>query len=574
MPSLTFSTEGLAIRATPELAFDAGQGLHAKVNKNDLNEQGRLLSLQTIKNIMDYHDAHPELPKLNKYNPEVQKLFAKHETPRSILFFEDHGKENSGMAVLYRDFSKDTVNLNLLFETEVPKDLWSRAAREMIPCLMVDVNNKPTFFINDKSQKIPVSDDYPLELIDVINTNIGKELNARKVVLQSEDRVFGWLKSKGVLKGRITKEQGGGRLGAGSTTEGGGVKLAQDPLTKEWISVKVLLLKDFYKSRDRFALQELGELYGTVKVGEKGYIAGKLHHGMHVDEFLKCSAIKDLSNPRASIMLTLNIMQSLASEMQRIHDKGILHHDINPGNVLVDPYRQCVHFVDFGQCNSVKADDWRLLEESGMITQYLQALAFHPTNYLLEELVQERNKDLFYCLFCLPDKSDQFNFVPFIQRLSDALNNKSIQVPKEKMEELEDLRQKYIQQIAMSAKNYHALIEAENKKREDAWSSRDACEYIAEESIAEKLTSELEKIKANIDLDNIPENMDERNKVQAIRDKYLQAFNLIKNNRPVNSLTTQEVTDILVKYRIIEVCDARLDQSRKSYAIVFLYVCG
>lgn len=500
------------------------------------------------------HVRPPTLKKLDKYNPEVQNLFSRQETPRSILFFED-----DSMAILYRDFSKDTVSLNWLFETEVPENL-SSFPQKSVPCLIFDHNKKPKFFINSNKEKIPLPDDYPSAQADITHANLEQKLDSREIILHSGDLVFEWLKSQKILKGSI-KKQGEKRLGGGSTTVGG-VKLAQNPVTKEWISVKRMSDADAAKTAELGVLRELGELRGVVAVGNKHYIAAKLHHGVHIDKFHASSDIRDLDNPLVSITQTLRIMLSLASETQKLHDKGILHHDINSGNILVDLHEQCVHFVDFGQSRSVKPGDWRISDENKVITGYLRALALGgPRKYLLEELVKENNKNLFFCLSCFPDADDKFDLLPFIQRLSDALNNKNIQLPKEKMAEPEEFRQKHIQQIAMSAENFHALITARNENNKNVISFKSKDDYISKQSVAKALKSELEEIKANIDIENIPQNLDERNKVQIVRDKYLQEFNLIKNNIAIDSLKTREVTDIFVKYQIVKLCDEGLDKS-------------
>lgn len=540
--ALMFSTQA------PDPKAKAEQRLHVKINKQDLNEEGSLISSETIKKIMDYHQAHPKLKKLNKYNPEVQNLFAGHETPRSILFFADK------MVILYRDFSKDTVTLNLLFETEVPQNLWKLHFYENL-YVVVDQNKKPIFFINNNRERIPCTAQYSSELTDIINANMQHEPAAQKVILQSEHVVFKWLKSTGIIKRSIQKKEG--KLGSGSTTKGG-VKLAQNPVTREWVAVKRLEFK--VVSTEESALRKLGEFYGDVTVDESRYIAGKLHHGIHIDKFDVYSFIKE-REPLNAITQIIKIMHSLARQIQRLHNLGILHHDINPGNFLVDSAMQCVHIVDFGQSRRVEPDDFRIKEENMLITQYLQSLAFWPKRYFLEELVKEHNKNLFFCLSYFPDKTDNFNLVPFIQRLDDTLNNRNIQAPKEKMDEFETRRKKHMEQIAMPLEDFYGLIKTKNEQNQLPPESVDKLKHVVSDRYIEiGLEQEFQNIKTrDIDLENVPKNVKERNKMQVLRDEYMRKLHCIKNNA-IDTLDRQTICEIFVKYQIVKICDVQLAQ--------------
>ncbi len=557
MTPLVIFTPQFESKENVDLSFEAGQGLHANVNKNDVKANGCLISPKTIQNIKNYHQSHPTLEKLSKHDPEVQSLFEKHDTPRSILFLEDESAKK--MVILYRDFSRDTVNLNILFESELPTPFnkW-RFPSEKIPCLILDNNNKPKSFINSNKEIIPFfPEDYPREIIEIVNTSLMKETDSRAILLHSEHSLFEWLKSKGLLKGSILKESTK-RLGAGRTTQG--VKLAQDPLTKEWVAVKVMSVQESIKSTELGALKELGELYGSTTIGEKHYIAGKLHHGIHIDKFTETAAVQCPNDPQKNMLLIFNIMLSLATEMKRIHDKNRLHHDIHAANILVDATKQEVHFVDFGQSRNAKPGDGRLVEENQMISGILQALAYQAKINFLETLMQDQNKNLFYSSFCLPDKSDNFDLAPFIERLSNALNNKPIQIPKAKMEELEDLRKKSMQCLVMSIPEYYKLLEVENENRKTVnLLERRRWQYIDEESIILAIEDELY---ATDLLEKLPQTIEERNEIQAFRDKYLQKIRLSKNSIPLEFLKTQDATNIFVYYRIITECDNLLDKSK------------
>jgi len=89
-------------------------------------------------------------------------------------------------------------------------------------------------------------------------------------------------------------------------------------------------------------IHEIGETDGSC------YFSMNLVNGERLDEIVNH---KPLTRRRAA-----EITAKLARTIQHAHECGILHHDIKPGNVLVDKYGE-PHLTDFGLASLVERDN-------------------------------------------------------------------------------------------------------------------------------------------------------------------------------------------------------------------------
>ena len=140
------------------------------------------------------------------------------------------------------------------------------------------------------------------------------------------------------------------RLGSGGTAS---VWAARDLLTNAHVAVKVLhpQLRVQEKNRARFEREA-----AALEKLDHPHIAKLLHHRLDhhtpylVLELLVGSTLAELigSHATANVPLplprALAIFEQIASAVSFAHERGILHRDLKPGNVMVDPTK----VLDFG----------------------------------------------------------------------------------------------------------------------------------------------------------------------------------------------------------------------------------
>jgi serine/threonine-protein kinase len=88
-------------------------------------------------------------------------------------------------------------------------------------------------------------------------------------------------------------------------------------------------------------IYEIGEREGTC------YFSMKLEEGGQLDQFVRHGTI--------SLRRAAEIIASLARTVQYAHERGILHRDIKPGNILLDAQGE-PHLADFGLVRLVESD--------------------------------------------------------------------------------------------------------------------------------------------------------------------------------------------------------------------------
>ncbi len=99
-------------------------------------------------------------------------------------------------------------------------------------------------------------------------------------------------------------------------------------------------------------------VYDVGQCADRYFLSMAYIDGQSIDAWAR-------THREASPRTKLKIVQKLASGLQAAHDKGILHRDIKPGNVLVTQNDE-PHLIDFGMARRMDRDE-TLLTVSGAI---------------------------------------------------------------------------------------------------------------------------------------------------------------------------------------------------------------
>jgi len=145
------------------------------------------------------------------------------------------------------------------------------------------------------------------------------------------------------------------RLGQGAN---GRVYLARDHVHEGWVALKVLPLDD--DPADPLARQTSGERFvreaqaarqfrhpGLVAVLDAGladgvgWVAMELAHGVDLTRYTRPNRMM----PAAAVA---SIGQRVAGALDHVHQRGVIHRDVKPANIIVDWARDEVKLVDFG----------------------------------------------------------------------------------------------------------------------------------------------------------------------------------------------------------------------------------
>src|SRR5204862_1941524 len=116
-------------------------------------------------------------------------------------------------------------------------------------------------------------------------------------------------------------------------------------------------------------IYEIGERDGSC------YFSMKFIEGGRLDEVVK----RESMSPRRAAELLVKI----ARTVQFAHDRGILHRDIKPGNILLDRNGE-PHLTDFGPA--------RLIEQESTITNSFEVLG--TPSYMSPEQAAGQGKEL------------------------------------------------------------------------------------------------------------------------------------------------------------------------------------
>ena len=139
------------------------------------------------------------------------------------------------------------------------------------------------------------------------------------------------------------------RIGQGGFGE---VILAKEDLSNREVAIKCLKKKDIHKPE---------EIIHEINVISKFYHPGIViyHHAGIVGDSIflvmeycpKGSLREKLYRNRIPFEESLQLMLEIASTLRFIHEKGIIHHDIKPANLLISDTGK-IKIADFGVANS------------------------------------------------------------------------------------------------------------------------------------------------------------------------------------------------------------------------------
>ncbi len=128
---------------------------------------------------------------------------------------------------------------------------------------------------------------------------------------------------------------------------------AHDPKMGRDLAVKILneKMSADEKFRERFQREaraagilshpNIVTMFDVGEVSSRPFIAMELLEGVPLDEFMR-------SGRKLSVQQILHVGIQLADALDYAHDKGIIHRDIKPGNVILDPQKMTIKIADFG----------------------------------------------------------------------------------------------------------------------------------------------------------------------------------------------------------------------------------
>lgn len=159
----------------------------------------------------------------------------------------------------------------------------------------------------------------------------------------------------------IISELGRGGMGV--------VYKARDPKLNRVVALKVLLAGDgasedqimrFHREAESVAKLSHPNIIPIYDIGQEGnqhYFTMDFTDGEPLDKYVKENKLKTNQS--------IEIMQKVASAISYCHDKGILHRDMKPANVIIDKNGE-PHIMDFGLAKATEVQDTKLTQ-TGMI---------------------------------------------------------------------------------------------------------------------------------------------------------------------------------------------------------------
>ena len=137
-------------------------------------------------------------------------------------------------------------------------------------------------------------------------------------------------------------------------------------------------LKRFRREAEAAASLQHPRIIPIYEIGERDgacYFSMKLEEGGQLDQFQRRGAI--------SLRRAAEIIASLAGTVHYAHERGILHRDIKPGNILLDAQGE-PHLADFGLV--------RLVETESTVTRTMEVLG--TPSYIAPEQASGQNEQV------------------------------------------------------------------------------------------------------------------------------------------------------------------------------------
>lgn len=130
---------------------------------------------------------------------------------------------------------------------------------------------------------------------------------------------------------------------------------AVDQLLNRYVAVKCSESSLAHEAKILKALHNvpnISHIYDYFVIDKKHYIVMKLIHGKSLSTF------RQECGGKISISVLKQILPSAFITLDQMHERGIIHRDISPGNFIMDEER-CLHLIDFGGATSIKEGQLR-----------------------------------------------------------------------------------------------------------------------------------------------------------------------------------------------------------------------
>ncbi|HRE32233.1 MAG TPA: protein kinase [Candidatus Berkiella sp.] len=103
--------------------------------------------------------------------------------------------------------------------------------------------------------------------------------------------------------------------------------------------------------KEKAMLHQAGHLKGTIQrpTNQKDYIVQELHYGKELESIVKGRKLSDLE--------ALNLLKQAATELQKLHDKDLIHRDIKLENFIWDNEMAKCALIDLVFVEAVRGDE-------------------------------------------------------------------------------------------------------------------------------------------------------------------------------------------------------------------------
>lgn len=120
----------------------------------------------------------------------------------------------------------------------------------------------------------------------------------------------------------------------------------QQPVILKVLKADNPSLEQIFRLKQEYKIRENLNLAGVVKV----YGIENYEHRLVLvcEDFGGISLKQWLSTEKPSLLCFLNIAVALATTLDSLHQQHIVHKDIKPANIIINPQSQQVKLTDFG----------------------------------------------------------------------------------------------------------------------------------------------------------------------------------------------------------------------------------